>query len=95
MYRHIVFFRIKPECRDQIPALAEEIRGMADRIEGMTFIQAGEDFLHSGRSYDLALVADFQTRAAFDAYPDHPVHVPVKQKLVAASEGSAACDFEF
>ena len=95
MYRHIVFFKIKAECRDQIPALAEAIRGMAGRIDGMEAIQAGEDFLGSGRSYDLALVADFTTREAFDAYPDHPVHVPVKQRLVAASTGSAACDYEF
>ena len=95
MYRHIVFFRIKDECRDQIPALAEAIRGMDGRIEGMASIQAGEDFLHSGRSCDLALVADFETREAFDTYPDHPVHIPVKQRLVAASTGSAACDYEY
>lgn len=95
MYRHIVFFKIKEECRDQIPALAQAIADMKGRIEGMADIQAGVDFLHSGRSYELALVADFTTREAFDSYPDHPVHVPVKQKLVAASTGSAACDFEF
>ena len=94
MIRHIVLFSIKPEYKKDIPQLVEGFYQMAGKIDGLVDLEAGADFLHSDRSYDIALVATFRDRAAFDAYQDHPVHQPVKRRMHEARSGSVACDFE-
>ncbi len=93
MIRHIVLFRIKPECKPLIPELIENFRAMKGRIEGLVDLEAGADILGSERSYDIALVCTFADRAAFDAYQTHPVHMPVRKRMHEVRESSAACDF--
>lgn len=95
MYRHIVLFKIKEEYKPEIPQLIEAFLGMKGRIEGLVDLWSGADFLHSPRSYDLALVTVFDSKKAFDAYPTHPVHLPVKKHMHEVMECSVACDFEY
>ena len=61
MIRHIVMFQIKEEYRDEIPQLIRNFYGMKGKIEGMISLEAGADFLHSERSYDLALITEFDS----------------------------------
>ena len=95
MIRHIVMFRIKDEFKPEIPKLVEAFYGMKGRIEGMTDLEAGADILHSERSYDVALITVFETREAFDAYQDHPVHLPVKKRMHEVRSSSVVCDYKF
>ena len=95
MYKHIVLFKIKDEYKNEIPELVKAFYGMEGRIEGMTSLFSASDFLHSGRSYDLALITDFDSKEAFDAYPTHPVHLPVKQHMHEVAESSVSCDMEY
>lgn len=95
MIRHIVMFRIKDEFKSEIPQLVKNFYGMKGRIEGMVDLEAGADILGSERSYDLALTCVFDSREAFDAYPNHPVHLPVKKHMHEVRESSVACDYEF
>lgn len=94
MIRHIVLFKIKDEYKAEIPQLVQNFYGMKGRIEGMVDLEAGADFLGSDRSYDLALITKFDTRAAFDAYQNHPVHLPVKKRMAEVRVSSIACDYE-
>jgi len=94
MIRHIVMFKIKDEYKAEIPQLVENFYSMKGRIEGMIDLEAGSDILGSERSYDLALITLFKDRASFDAYPDHPVHAPVKKRMHEVRSASVACDFE-
>ena len=94
MVRHIVLFRIKDEYRDEIPQLVKNFYGMKGKIEGMVSLEAGADFLGSERSYDLALITEFESREALDAYQNHPVHLPVKKRMHEVRSASAACDYE-
>ena len=93
MIRHIVMFKIKDEFRDEIPQLVQNFYGMKGKIEGMVNLEAGADFLHSERSYDLALITEFDSREAFDAYQNHPVHLPVKKRMGEVRVSSVACDY--
>lgn len=93
MIRHIVLFKIKEECKAEIPQLVKNFYGMKGKIEGMVSLEAGQDFLHSDRSYDLALITEFDTREAFDAYQNHPVHLPVKKHMGEVRVSSVACDY--
>ena len=93
MIRHIVLFKIKDEYKDEIPQLVKNFYGMKGKIEGMLSLESGQDVLHSGRSYDLALITEFETREAFDAYQNHPVHLPVKKHMHEVRSASVACDY--
>ena len=95
MIRHIVLFNIKDEYKSELPQLVKAFYGMKGKIEGMLDLEAGQDILHSERSYDLALITVFDSRATFDAYQTHPVHLPVKKRMHEVRETSVACDFEF
>ena len=94
MVRHIVLFKIKDEFKADIPDMVEKFYGMKGKIEGMVSLEAGADFLHSERSYDLALITEFDSREAFDAYQNHPVHLPVKKRMHEVRSASVACDYE-
>ncbi len=93
MIRHIVMFKIKDEYREEIPQLVKNFYGMKGKIEGMVNLEAGADFLHSDRSYDVALITEFDSREAFDAYQNHPVHLPVKKRMGEVRISSVACDY--
>ena len=93
MIRHIVMFKIKDEFKDEIPQLVRNFYGMKGKIEGMVNLEAGADFLHSERSFDLALITEFDSREAFDAYQNHPVHLPVKKRMGEVRVSSVACDY--
>ena len=95
MIRHIVLFKIKEECKAEIPQLVKNFYGMKGRIEGMVDLDAGANFLESERNYDLALTTVFDTREHFNAYADHPVHAPVKKHMHEVRSASVACDYEF
>ena len=94
MIRHIVLFRVKDEYKSEIPQLVKNFYGMKGKIEGLVNLEAGADFLHSDRSYDVALVTEFVSREALDAYQTHPVHLPVKKRMGEVRVSSVACDYE-
>ena len=94
MIRHIVVFKIKDEYKDEIPQLVKNFYGMKGKIEGMVSLEAGADFLHSERSYDVALITEFVSREALEAYQTHPVHLPVKKRMGEVRISSVACDYD-
>ena len=94
MIRHIVLFKIKDEYKNEIPQLVKNFYGMKGKSEGLVNLEAGADFLHSDRSYDVALVTEFVSREALDAYQTHPVHLPVKKHMGEVRVSSVACDYE-
>ena len=94
MIRHIVMFKIKDEFKNEIPQLVKNFYGMKGKIEGMVSLEAGADFLQSDRSYDVALITEFVSREALEAYQTHPVHLPVKKRMGEVRISSVACDYE-
>ena len=94
MVRHIVLFKIKDEFRAEIPDMVEKFYGMKGKIEGLVNLEAGADFLHSDRSFDVALITEFASREALEAYQTHPVHLPVKKRMGEVRISSVACDYD-
>lgn len=91
MIRHIVLFKLKN--RNDRGKAIDAFNSMRGKIEGLIDLEAGIDFLSGERSYDIALICTFKDRAAFDAYQEHPAHLPVKKLMHEIREKSVACDF--
>ncbi|VXB35629.1 Stress protein [Arthrobacter sp. 9V] len=94
MIRHAVLFKFKPD----FPAAerAAWIAGL-DRMEGnvpgLLSLSHGADVLKQDRSFDYAIVADFNAVEDLEVYNTHPLHEPLKKYSFPNSEQIIAVDF--
>lgn len=80
MFRHVVMLSFTDEATEQEKtALRAGLATMPEQIPEVRGYRIGEDAGLNPDNYDLVVVADFEDRAGFLAYRDHPAH----QKLVA------------
>ncbi len=93
MFRHIVCFKLKQEEKDKASEAANRLRSLI-AIPEVKAIDVGIDELKSARSYDIALVVDFDSRSDYEIYDKHELHQPVRQFMHSVVETSVAADFE-
>lgn len=80
MFRHVVLLKWTPEASPaQRQAAADGIRSLPQHIPGIRAFSVGEDAGAEPGTFDLVIVADFDDRAGYLTYRDHPVH----QTLIA------------
>jgi hypothetical protein len=95
MITHVVFFKLKDRSPESVRAAADVILKMKGRIPGLLHLEAGIDLLHSERSYDIALLAKFNSLEDLQVYDAHPAHLEIKKYMMEARDGaSLAVDFE-
>ena len=91
----MVMFKLRP---DVSPAQRDEWLEISRRVHGeIELVRAysiGEDLLHLPRSYDVAVVADFDSLEDVRAYADHPSHLTAVDLSRSLSEHIASVDFE-
>ena len=95
MVKHIVLFKLKDASPAGRKTAIDMLMSMEGKMDILKSIEAGTDILGSPRSYDVALICTFESKAALDAYQEHPVHLPVKKYMAEARESSVSCDFEY
>lgn len=94
MLTHVVLFKLKDPSPEGLTAAKSQLESLRGRIPPLLELEVGLDAVHSGRSYDVALIARLEDRAGLSIYRDHPVHQPVLAYMQQAAEGSVAVDFE-
>ena len=92
MLTHIVLFKLKD--RSGLEKARETLLSMKGRIPGLRHLEAGVDVVQAQRSYDLVLVARFDSMEDMLAYQVHAVHVEVSEFMTAIRESSVSVDFE-
>jgi hypothetical protein len=90
--RHVVLFRWKPGFDPG--EWLETVRGLPARIPQVTALSVGPDVLGGTRSYDAAIVADFDRIEDVAAYTDHPAHRPLIAISGAGASQIISFDFE-
>lgn len=94
MIRHVVMFKLR---QDADPAEVEtwlgRLRELPHKIDFVKNFSVGRDQLHLPRSYDVALVCDFDNLDLVKQYGDHPEHVPVAAMSRSLSEHICSVDF--
>lgn len=95
MIRHVVLFRWKPEfSTEERSEWLSAVRDLPGRIEVLRSLQAGPDVLGLARSWDTAIVADFDSFADIATYTDHPAHQPLIAVSGRGADAIASVDFE-
>ena len=94
MLIHVVCLKYKSEVNE---ATREEHRARLKALSQLDAAPArldvGADILHLDRSFDTALVAEFESRAALDAYTVHPEHQAVLAFTREIVENVVSVDF--
>lgn len=69
----------------------ESLRGEVPQLRNL---EVGADVVRGKRSYDLALVARFNSLDGLKGYREHPFHRKVADELMAGASDVAAVDYE-
>lgn len=96
MIRHALLFKLKPGVTEpERDRWMEEVRGLARAIPVVRALTIGTDLMHLPRSYDVALVVDFDSVEDLLAYERDPAHVRVAGVSRTVAEHTLSVDFEW
>ena len=96
MLKHVVFLKFKEGITEaEISGLEKGLSALPAKIPEIKGFQFGRDVVRSERSYDLALISDFEDLEAMKRYQVHPDHVPVVAMVRSISASILAVDFEY
>jgi hypothetical protein len=91
---HIVLFRLIDRDQENIEETMDVLMSMKGKIPQLRSLVVGADILRSTRSYDLALIAKFDSMGDLHGYQTHPFHQGVLEFIARVKESSFTVDFE-
>ncbi len=94
MITHIVCFKLKDRSPEHIAQVRDRLLTLDGNVPQLRHLEVGVDFIRSDRSYDLALVAKFDSAEDLQAYQVHPYHVEIANYLAGLRESAVAVDYE-
>ena len=94
MITHIVLFKLGDRSGENIEKARAVMASLAGKIPQLRHFEVGADILRTDRSYDLALVAKFDSLEDLNAYQIHPLHQQVVKYMMSVGESAVAVDYE-
>lgn len=95
MIKHIVLFKLKDSSPESIQNTVNVLKAMEGKVEQLVDFEVGVDVVHTARSYDIALIATFNSLDDLQGYQVHPEHQKVIAHMSEARESQTVVDFEF
>jgi heme-degrading monooxygenase HmoA len=79
MFTHIVLWKLKDSANgksreENARLIKERFEEIANMLDGLRRMDVGLNVLPGDDAADVALYAEFESRAAFEAYYEHPAH---------------------
>ncbi len=99
MIKHIVFWKLKDQAEGADKAAnALKMKAMldacADLVPGILKFETVLAQPGLEATYDVVLYSEFASKAALDAYQEHPRHVALKPFIGAVREARQCMDYE-
>ena len=99
MFTHIVLWKLKDEANGKTRAqnarlMKERFEELANMLDGLRRLDVGIDVLQGDDSADVALYTEFDSRAAYEAYYDHPAHKAIAAFIRDVRVDRRVIDFE-
>ena len=94
MIRHIVLWRLKAEGRARFEEIRTALEAQQGRIPGLRRVEVGRSFAPGRRAVDFALICDFESRAALEAYQQHAAHRETRAIVDPLVEEHWIADYE-
>jgi hypothetical protein len=84
MHDHYVMFKLKPECRQDLPEVVRQLRQLEQAVPAIRFAEVIVDEVRGTHSFDVLFHVRVDSLAAFRKdYMLHPEHVPVQKYIEA------------
>jgi hypothetical protein len=99
MLKHIVMWKLKDQAEGADKAAnAAKMKALLDAcaniVPGTVKFEVAVAQAGLEATYDVVLYSEFVSRAALDAYQDHPQHVAIKPFIGAIREARQCMDYE-
>ncbi|MBT2291467.1 Dabb family protein [Paenibacillus albidus] len=94
MITHVFVTKLKNRNEETISNVKNKLLGMKGKIEHLKDLSVGVDFTHAQISYDIAMVAQFNSKEDFNAYIAHPAHLEVARYIFGVQEKVVTVNYE-
>ncbi len=99
MIKHIVMWRLKEKANGVDKAsnarlIKDKLEALRGRIPGLLALEVGIDYSATENSSDLVLYSEFESKAALEAYQEHPAHKAVMPFVLEARAERRQVDYE-
>ncbi|MGZ8763130.1 MAG: Dabb family protein [Acidimicrobiia bacterium] len=96
MIQHVVLLTFVPEATpEQVAAVIDGLQALPELIPQIKRYAVGPDLGLAADTASFGIVAEFETRADYEAYRDHPAHQQVIAEHIAPIRvARAAIQFE-
>ena len=94
MITNNLLLKLKERNSENIAKTRDVLLSMQGKIEFLRDLKVEVDIRHGESSYDIALIAKFDSMEDFNAYLVHPVHVEVSKYIASVLETGAAVCYE-
>jgi hypothetical protein len=99
MIKHIVFWKLKDQAEGGDRAtnavkMKQLLDSCANIVPGILKFETALAQPGLEATYDVVLYSEFESKAALDAYQEHPDHVAIKPFVGAVREGRQCMDYE-
>lgn len=91
MFKHVVCH--KYETTEQAAKAAALLRALPAQIPVLLSMEVGLNKIETPRSYDLVLIATFQSEDDLPTYSNHPAHVAVRNTIKPWQTASVSVDY--
>lgn len=92
MYRHIVCFALKQSQKDKANEAKQKLLSLTS-IPEVKNIEVGLDEKKGGRSFEIALIVDFDSEHDCEVYDKHELHQSVREFMRSIMESAVSVDF--
>lgn len=94
MITHIVLFKLRDRGPENIEKARRRLLSLLGRVEVLRSLEVGVDIIGRERSFDIALVARFDSLEDLETYRKDPYHVEVAGYIKGESESVVSVDYE-
>lgn len=100
MLKHIVFWRFLDNAeghtkQENMDLIKEGLMSLVGKVPSLRSAEVGQDVLHSGMSFDMCLICEFDDLDGMTAYRDHPEHVKVASYIAKVKSERAVIDYNY
>lgn len=94
MIKHVVLWRLRSPDAETFAKIRAALEAQVGSIPGLQRIEVGRNFAASRRAVDLALICEFESRAALAAYHQHPAHLQTRAIVDPLADEHWIVDYE-